>query len=162
MNIVEELILEKKLVVPKWVSKNIHLVVTMGSDAYGACTDFSDVDIHTMVIPPKGYIFPHIMGLVPGFDKDYPKFEQFQNHHIDHRDKEYDVVGFSIIKLFELLMAGNPDKIDFMFVPSRCVRFSTSLGQHVRENRKLFLSKSCWKRYKGYAFSELQKIRSKA
>ena len=55
-------------------------------------------------------------------------------------------------------MDNNPNMLDSLFTSSRCVGFATPVAEHVRENRKLFLHKGCWPKFKGYAGSQLHKI----
>lgn len=50
--------------------------------------------------------------------------------------------------------------IDALFTPRRCILF-TGIGEYIRERRKIFLSKKCWHTFKGYAYSQLHKIRTK-
>ncbi len=38
---------------------------------------------------------------------------------------------------------------------------SSSIAEHIRENRQLFLHKGCWHKFKGYAYGQLNKMRSK-
>ena len=133
----------------------------MGSIAYGVSNDMSDVDVYSFCIPSKTIIFPHLLGYVDGFGTPPQKFEQYQNHHIpdpDNKDREYDITSFNIVKYFDLLMAGNPNITDSLFVNDRCVILATEIGRHVRSNRKLFLSKNSYARFRGYAYSELHKV----
>jgi hypothetical protein len=58
-------------------------------------------------------------------------------------------------------MDNNPNMVDALFVPRRCVLYTTELGEKVRENRRLFLSKKCWHKFKGYAYSQLHKMEIK-
>ena len=58
-------------------------------------------------------------------------------------------------------MENNPNMVDALFVPRRCVLYSTEVGELVRENRRLFVSKACWPKFKGYAYSQLHKMRTK-
>lgn len=135
--------------------------VIMGSVAYGVSTDTSDMDIYAFCIPPKNIIFPHLSGYIDGFGNSPQRFEQYQNHHIkdpDGKGTEYDVTCFGIVKYFDLLMAGNPNITDSIWVPDRCVLHSTDIGRHVRSNRKVFLSKEVYKKYRGYAYSEMHKV----
>jgi hypothetical protein len=48
--------------------------------------------------------------------------------------------------------------IDSLFVPERCVLSATKIANMVRENRKMFLHKGSWHKFKGYAYSQLHKI----
>lgn len=51
--------------------------------------------------------------------------------------------------------------IDSLFTPIRCVLYSSKIANYVRENRKLFLHKGSWFKFKGYAFSTLCKLKNK-
>ena len=48
-----------------------------------------------------------------------------------------------------------------LVTPVDCVLHSTKVGEIVRDNRKLFLHKGAWHKFKGYAYSQLHKMRSK-
>lgn len=134
--------------------------VRMGSSAYGVSEDESDTDIYAFCIPDKATVFPHLAGEVQGFGTQHQRFEQFQQHHVDSDGVQYDLASFNIVKFFQLCLENNPNMIDSLFVPQRCVVFTTKVGQTVREGRRLFLHKGAWHRFKGYAFSQMKKIRT--
>lgn len=148
---------------PKWLGQNVHYETVMGSIAYGVSTDDSDEDLYSFCIPPKDMVFPHLAGKIYGFDDNFNIFEQFQQHHIHDKEsrKEYDIQCFSIIKFFRLLMDNNPNMIDALFTPTRCIRHITRIGQEIRDKRDLFLHKGCWAKFKGYAYSQMHKINTK-
>jgi hypothetical protein len=56
-------------------------------------------------------------------------------------------------------MENNPNMVDALFLPRRCVLHSTPIYEHVRENRTMFLHKGSWHKFRGYAYSQLSKIR---
>lgn len=58
-------------------------------------------------------------------------------------------------------MDNNPNMIDSLFTPEFCVLHITKIGTMVRENRKLFLHKGSWHKFKGYAYSQLHKMTTK-
>jgi hypothetical protein len=58
-------------------------------------------------------------------------------------------------------MENNPNMLDSLFVPTQCILHSTSVGNYVRDNRKLFLSKAVYHKYRGYAHSNLSKCKTK-
>lgn len=152
----------------KWLPTNTCLLTVMGSMAYGVKNDSSDMDIYGVTLPPKTTVFPHLAGEIQGFGKQVQRFEMWQEHHIKDpsarggKGQEYDFAVYSIIKFFQLCMDANPNMVDALFAPPNCVLHSTSVGQIIRENRKLFLSKKCWPKFKGYAFSQLNKMENKA
>jgi len=148
---------------PHHMRNNVHYEVVMGSTAYGVSTDQSDIDVYGFCMPPKDILFPYSSGNIVGFGEKPETFKQYQKHHIkDVSDnKEYDISIYSIVRFFHLCMGNNPNMIDSLFVPTRCVIHSTSIGNHVRDNRKLFLSRKSWHTFKGYAFSQLHKMQNK-
>lgn len=148
---------------PSHLKNNVHYEVIMGSNAYGVSTDTSDVDVYGFSIPPKHILFPYSYGNIVGFGKAPENYEQYQKHHIldkQHR-KEYDINIYNIVKYFQLCMENNPNMVDSLFVPTRCVLHSSSIGNHVRDNRKMFLSKAVYHKFRGYAHSQLHKMKDK-
>lgn len=148
---------------PKWLPENIHYETIMGSLAYGVSSESSDFDVYGFGIPPKELIFPHLAGEIPGFGTQLKRFEQYQEHHIEDKGtkKEYDFSIFSIVKYFQLCMENNPNMIDSLFTPETCILTITKIGQMVRDNRKLFLHRGAWHKFKGYAYQQVHKIRTK-
>lgn len=147
---------------PDFLKENIHYEVIMGSYAYGVNSeDFSDFDIYGFCIPPKDDIFPHLRGEILGFGTQQNRFKQWQQHHIKDDKREYDFNIYSIIKYFDLCRGCNPNMIDSLFVPQRCILYTSSVGQLIRENRKVFLHKKAWHTFKGYAYQQSKKMQAK-
>jgi len=149
---------------PRWLPANVQYETIMGSAAYGVSSDTSDVDVYGWAIPPKEDIFPHLRGEIPGFGRQAKRFEQFQEHHLRDPDalaghgRTYDLTIFGIVKFFALAAENNPNVIDSLFTPATCVLHSTRVGNLVRENRRLFLHRGAWPKFKGYAYSQLHKL----
>lgn len=152
---------------PKWLPNAVAYETLMGSVAYGVSNETSDCDIYGFCLPPKELIFPHLAGEIPGFGRQQPRFDVYQQHHIQDPDalggagREYDLSLFSIIRFFQLAMDNNPNIIDSLFTPANCVIHSTRVGELVRENRRIFLHKGAWHKFKGYAYSQLHKMEIK-
>lgn len=152
---------------PNHILDGVQYEVVMGSIAYGVSNDSSDMDIYGFSIPPKEVIFPSLRGEILGFDDYEITFSQFQKHHINDpsalggKGRVYDMTIYSIVKYFRLLMDNNPNIIDSLYVPDNCVLYSTSIADHIRANRKMFLHKGCWTKFKGYAYGQMHKIRTK-
>lgn len=152
---------------PPWLPDNIHLEVMMGSVAYGVSADSSDTDLYGFAIPLKDDVFPHLRGMIPGFDSPQ-RFQQWQEHHLFSPDdlggkgRSYDCSIYNIVDFFRLCMDNNPNMVDSLFVPESCVLHITRIGQMVRDNRRLFLSKACFSRFRGYAYQQLHKAKNKA
>lgn len=165
--IIKELVEKGKIHPPSWVPTNVQYLTIMGSVAYGVSSDTSDCDVYGFAIPPKDEVFPHLRGEIQGFGRQKQRFEQWQEHHVKDEDamggkgREYDFQVFSIVKMFDLAMDNNPNMIDCLFTPQNCILTCTKVGTLVRDNRKLFLHKGAWHRFKGYAYSQLHKIHSK-
>lgn len=143
---------------PKWLPQNVVYETMMGSVAYGVSGDSSDIDVYGFCIPPKSDIFPHLRGEIAGFGRQHQRFSVYDPHHIKDGDKEYDLAMYSIVKYFGLIMENNPNMIDSLFTPRRCVLFTTEVGEMIRDERRMFLHKGAWHKFKGYAYSQLHKI----
>lgn len=114
-----------------------------------------------LVMPPKEVLFPHLAGEISGFGTQSPRFEQFQQHHIvsPEKTKTYDITIYNIVKFFQLAMENNPNMVDAVFLPRRCILYSNQIYEIMRENRKLFLHKGCWHKFRGYAYSQIHKMK---
>jgi predicted nucleotidyltransferase len=149
---------------PRWLPANVQYETVMGSVAYGVSADTSDVDVYGWAVPPKDDIFPHLRGEVPGFGKPHDRFAQFQEHHVRDPDalggtgRVYDFTVFGIVKFFQLAMENNPNVLDCLFTPATCVLHVTRVGTLVRENRRRFLHRGAWAKFKGYAYAQLHKL----
>ena len=174
MGSLTEKLAQKGAIQPPSIIRNaVHYEVMMGSVAYGVSNDLSDRDIYGFAIPPKDVIFPHLRGEIPGFGRQIPAFEQFTQHHIPDPDgkkedteegrvpRTYDITIYNIVKFFSLCMESNPNMVDALFVPRRCILHTTAIGEMVRENRKIFLHKGAFHKFKGYAYSQMHKIEIK-
>ena len=145
---------------PRFLDDGLQYLCMMGSVAYGVANVESDVDLYGYCIPPKSILFPHTAGYIDGLDRDIPSFDQWQQHHVQDKQagKEYDFSVFSILKYFKLVMENNPNMIDSLFVPRRCMLHSTKVHEHLRENRCKMLHKGSWHKFKGYAYSQMHKM----
>ena len=161
--ILDNLYKQNRIHPPKWLMPNTSYMTIMGSQAYGVSTDDSDLDVYGFCIPPKDLVFPHLAGEIPGFGRQVQRFEQWQEHHVQDPNKEveYDFAVYSIVKYFQLCMENNPNMIDSLFTPRNCVIHSTNISEMVRENRRMFLHKGSWHKFKGYAYAQMSKIRNK-
>lgn len=166
-SITQELAKKKLVHPPSFLPQNVMYETIMGSFAFGVATEHSDRDIYGFCIPPKDDVFPHLAGEIPGFGKQKERFDHFQKHHVVDQNAaggkgmEYDLNIYSIVRYFELCMENNPNMIDSLFTPQDCVLHVTTVGNLVRDHRTKFLHKGCWPKFKGYAYSQLHKMRSK-
>ena len=139
MSSVVKKVIKKGLMKPEhpFVEDTIYEVV-MGSMAYGVSDNNSDLDIYAVTVPTQTIVFPHLAGNIHGFGTPPVKWEGQQKHHMMMDGKEYDVNIYSIIPYFELCRGNNPNMLDSLFVPDRCVLFANDVGVHMRQHRKLF------------------------
>lgn len=151
-----------KLHPPSWLPDNLVYETMMGSVAYGVSSDTSDTDVYGICMPPKDMVFPHLAGEIMGFGTQVKRFETWQEHHVVALGKEWDFQILGIVKFFQLAMENNPNIIDCLFTPRRCVLSSTAIGEYIREHRVDFLHKGAWHKFKGYAYSQLNKIKTKS
>jgi predicted nucleotidyltransferase len=112
----------------------------VGSRAYGIHRPDSDHDQAGVMIPPSKYFY--------GLDK----FEQFRDF------PGVDKVIYDIRKAISLISDNNPNMLDLVFSPERCIIKLEREWETVLENRELFISKKCRHTYSGYAFAQLQRI----
>jgi predicted nucleotidyltransferase len=163
-NVVAELHKKGLITPPNFVINSIQYLTIMGSVAYGVSSDTSDMDVYGFCIPPKEDIFPHLRGEIQGFGRQKQRFDQWQEHHIIDKSgmggngREYDLTVYSIIRFFQLCMDNNPNMIDSLFTPINCVLHINTVGNIVRENRREFLHKGSFHKFKSYAFSQRHKI----
>ena len=163
-SVVNRLFKKKLINPPGWLPSNTMFEGQTGSVAYGAVGESSDIDVVGFCIPPKDLVFPHLSGEIPGFGRQISRFEQFQAHHISDQEtrREYDITVYSIVKFFQLTMENNPNMVDLLFLPRRCVLHSTSVYEHVRDHRHLFLHRGSYYEFRGYAASQLSKLKNGA
>jgi len=116
-----------------------------GSHAYGLNTPESDLDTKGVLIPPVDYI--HGLFVVEQVEnsKDIPG---------------NDSVVYEIRKFFRLAADCNPNIIEVLFCDDSDILISTKVGEKLRENRELFLSRKAKHTFSGYAFSQLKRIKA--
>lgn len=148
---------------PKFLPAHVHYETQVGSVAYGVSQDSSDMDVYGFCIPPVEMIFPHLAGEIMGFGRQVQRFEQFQKHGVpaDHEQRVYDLTIYSIVKYFSLCMENNPNMLESLFTPERCVLTCSPIAARIREHRHLFLHKGAWHKFKGFAYSQIHKMKIK-
>lgn len=168
MNLIKQLAQKNLIAPPSYVSDGLQYLALIGSQAYGVANtndkdEVSDWDIYGFCIPNKDMVFPHLKGEITGFGRQIKRFEQYQQHHIKDvsTNREYDLSIYSIVKYFNLAMQCNPNMIDSLFTPRRCVLYSSPISELIRENRKLFLHKGSWHKFRGYAYQQMHKMKDK-
>ncbi len=166
-SVVERLTQKGLIRPPSWLADNVIYETIMGSVAYGVSVDISDFDTVGVCVPPKEMVFPHLVGRIEGFGRQHQKFVCYQKHHVLVPDdlaghgREYDLNVYNIVHYFHLCMENNPNMVASLFTPQDCVLHCTKIGNMIRDKRRIFLHKGCWHKFKGYAYSQLHKIRTR-
>lgn len=125
----------------EYVNKNTIFETIVGSQAYGISNPNSDIDKAGVMIPGFDYFF----GL--------KKFEQFNGY-----EKE-DKVIYDLRKALNLIADNNPNCMDLLWVPERCIVKMSPYWKVFVENRHLFVSKRCRYTFSGYAIAQLHRIK---
>lgn len=118
-----------------------------GSVAYGTAFDNmenvqSDIDTSGVFFAPQNELL--------GFNSNYTE---------RIADEKNDNVWFEIGKWFELLCNSNPNIIESLWIPQRCILFENDIIKEIKENRNMFLSKKVYETFGGYAKSQIKKAR---
>ena len=160
MSVIKKLYKDGHLKVTQTFITNTHFEVLCGSVAYGANRDdnMSDMDVHAITTPPLEWVFPHLGGYVEGFGQKPNRFDDFQQHHIKAYDNEYDIAIYSTVRMFSLAADNNPNILDMLWVPGHCVMHIDTVGEHIRKNRKHFLHKGSYHRFRGYAHQQFKRL----
>jgi predicted nucleotidyltransferase len=160
-NYISQLVEKELIHPPKWLPGNVLFEGLTGSVAYACSTDTSDMDVVGFCMPPKETIFPHLRGEIFGFGTPGERFEQFQQHGIDvpEWNKRFDITSFSIVKFMQLAMENNPNVIELLFLPRRCILTSTQISEHIRSHRHQFLHLGGFHKNRGYAMSTINNMK---
>ena len=165
-SVVERLTRQGCITPPSWLVANVMYETIMGSVAFGVATDDSDIDTVGFCVPPKDIVFPHLAGDILGFGRQKQRFVCYQKHHVRDRrsgekDRVYDLNVYNIVHYFHLCMENNPNMIDSLFTPQECVLHGSTVSNMIRDKRRMFLHKGAWHRFKGYAYNQLHKMRTR-
>lgn len=110
--------------------------VIAGSKAYGLDNEKSDTDIRGVFVWPKNLFY----------SLDYlPQVANETN----------DIVYYELKRFMELLSKNNPNIIELLNVPAKCILHKDALMDGIKPD--MFLSKLCEKTFANYAFSQIKK-----
>ncbi|MCY8119567.1 nucleotidyltransferase domain-containing protein [Bacillus spizizenii] len=135
-----------------WLEERTILLAPTGSHAYGTNTDSSDRDFKGICVPPIEYYF----GL--------ESFNEYNNTGGKNFKNTKDDVDISIIHINKFVrdaMQGVPNNIEILFINREDYIKMSFLGELLVDNRHLFLSKNIQKKFGGYAYSQIQKLKAK-
>ncbi len=131
------------------VEKRTIFVGLSGSHGYGLNRPDSDYDYRGVFIAPKKYYL--------GFDTVEQKDTGWDEPGIfPFLDGNQDTVIYELRKIVHLLAGANPNILELLWLNDYPVL--TSVGQHLINHRKLFLTKKVKHTYSGYAFAQIKKM----
>ena len=147
---------------PQAVLDHVHYETQVGSVAYGVARPGSDVDIYGFFVPPKAMVFSHLEGHIPGFDEPRERLEHYQRHGVVDGAQIWDLTFYSIVRFFRLCLENSPNVIETLYTPQSCVRACSPVAARVRARRALFLHRGAWPKFRGFALSQLQKLKTES
>lgn len=125
------------------LEKSVIFETITGSQLYGTSTPESDLDTRGVCVPPRNILLDPFQG----FD---------QADSFPGKDRAI----YSLAKFFKLCADANPNIIELLFAPAGTwIKFSPAWFR-VLENKHLFISKKARWTFSGYAFSQLNAIKT--
>jgi hypothetical protein len=107
-----------------------------GSRAYGLETPTSDTDIRgVFVLPKEQYYSMNYIGQI--------------------NNETNDIVYYELSKFIELCLKNNPNILELLNVPEKCVLYKHELFDQIK--LETFLSKQCEKTFANYAYAQIKK-----
>jgi len=122
--------------------QNIILRCVVGSQSYGLATPDSDVDVLELFLTPTC----QLVGLRPPADC-----------HVSHTEQG-DVTQWELGKFCRLALQGNPTALELLWTPSDHIQEQTAVGGELRDLRAAFTSKAAYPRYRGFCWSQYQRM----
>lgn len=113
-----------------------------GSTAYGLALPTSDVDEGGVYLEPLDTLLD--LGL------------DFQEQISDEKN---DTTWYSLKKFMHLLMNGNPNVLEALFVDDKFVLYEHPIMTEIKKHRHIFLTKDCFGPLIGYAKTQIMKAR---
>ena len=126
----------------KYVEEHTIFECIVGSHAYGINSENSDIDKSGVMIPDKEYFY------------GMKRVEQFQGY------EDEDKTIYELRKILKLLGDNNPNCLDLLYIPTRCIVKITPFWEEVINNAHLFLSKKSRFTFAGYAIAQLNRIKT--
>lgn len=136
----------------KWLEERTIILAPTGSYAYGTNIETSDLDYKGVCIPPIEYY----LGL-----ESFNEYNKSGGKNFPNKKGDIDINIIHINKFVKDAMQGVPNNIEILFLRSQDYLKVTPLGQMLIDHRHLFLSKNLEKKFSGYAYSQIQKLKNK-
>lgn len=113
-----------------------------GSHAFGLNKENSDIDY--------GGVYLNNTDSILGFGDNFPD---------EVKDEKGDATYYSLKKFMHLLMNSNPNALEALFVPERCIIVCKPEMQDILKYRDSFISKDCFNSYLGYSLTQIKRAR---
>ena len=126
-----------------WLPARTIFLCRAGSHAYGTALPTSDQDFRGVAIPPREYFYGYLN-----------RFEQAEIRG------EQDVVVYDVRKFVALAADCNPNIIELLFTDPSDWVMDDYEWRELHRARDLFLSQKAVHTFTGYAYSQLNRIRS--
>lgn len=123
------------------LGKNILILTTAGSIAYGTNVSTSDIDVRGVTVETR----QDIMGL--------STFEQFE-------DRTTDTVIYGLKKFISLCLNSNPNVLEILGTKPEHLLIINEEGKLLRDNIDLFLSKRAIQSFGNYATAQLRRLQN--
>lgn len=134
--------------------RNTIYKIRIGSTLYGTITETSDEDLGGIFIPDKDYV----LGIK---NVEQVELSEKISKSVRNQKGDTDYVVYALTKFIPLAMANNPNILEFLYAPENCVLYRDKYANRLIQNRHLFLSKKAYHTFKGYSYSQRQKLEVK-
>jgi predicted nucleotidyltransferase len=114
---------------------------------------------HGMYVPkcdPDSIDDKDVMGVYIGPLEHYLGFGRADVY--EKWEGEWDCVFYELKKFVGLLLNCNPNVLSLLWLKPNGIIFESSLGQRLRENRDLFVTKKAYHSFSGYAHDQFKKM----
>lgn len=117
--------------------KNILFEAIVGSQAYNLATKTSDLDVKGVYLQSNEDIL--------------------SNRYVPQVNVDKDTTYYELRRFLELVSTGNPNVLELLYIPERCVLKTSPEWKELLKHREKFLTKKCYGTYQGYATSQMKK-----
>lgn len=126
-----------------------HLVLLgyRGSQAHGTYTPPDDPDSIDDI---------DLIGIFVGEKEHYLGFGRRDT--IEQWVDQYDTVHYEMKKIIQLLLKSNPNVLSLLFLEDKHILYRGEIGDRLIENRDIFLSRSAYHSFCGYANEQMKKM----
>jgi len=148
-----------------WLEEHLLLETIMGSRAFGTNNADSDYDVSVIVMPRRQDVYPQQYGKIIGLDK-IDTFNRMELKGpgevlIDDNGRKVEIDFMSLINFFDLAGFNGSPSVEILFARRHLVVTGSQVGWTLRDNKGLFVSLKNVEAIKGFAISQLRRIRSK-